>query len=293
MSQRLQLFSDGGARGNPGPAAIAFVAQNERGQTIKTDTCYIGVHTNNQAEYEALLLALTYAMEQKAQEVTCYLDSELVGKQLNGQYAVKNAELQVLNQKVKAFKAKFKKISFINVSREHPQIKWADSLVNKTLDAKTSKSAHSKNSPITKDIIVQEVGAGSIFVHTSIRTSNLERSIDFYSRFFDMKVKRRLDFKRTGAKIVFLQDAQAKGSTLELTFYNSQTKFEQPEFEDRLFDHLAFEVQDIHRTISAMKKEKVTVTDEPFMLDADTILAFVEDPDGTPIELIEHKKNYS
>ena len=58
MSQRLMIYSDGGARGNPGPAAIAFIATDEKGATVKADSRYIGVHTNNQAEYEALLLAL-------------------------------------------------------------------------------------------------------------------------------------------------------------------------------------------------------------------------------------------
>jgi catechol 2,3-dioxygenase-like lactoylglutathione lyase family enzyme len=108
-----------------------------------------------------------------------------------------------------------------------------------------------------------------------------------------MKVKSRLELRRTNAKIVFLQDAQGKGSTLELTFYRTQNEFTQPDFENRLFDHLGFEVQDIHKTLAAMKKENVTISDEPFMLDANTILAFVEDPDGTLIELIEHKKAYS
>ncbi len=290
MSQKLLLYSDGGARGNPGPSAIAFIATNAAGITLKADSCYIGVHTNNQAEYKALLMALRFAVDLKAQEVICHLDSELVGKQLNGQYAVKNCGLQPLNLEVKNLIGCFKKIQFINVPREHPQIQRADALVNKTLD-EAAKKGYPKITEVTS--IKEAMGEGSMFVHASIRTSNLERSIDFYSRFFDMKVKSRLDFKRTGAKIVFLQDAQAKGSTLELTFYNSQTKFEQPEFENRLFDHLGFEVQDIHCTISAMKKEKVIITDEPFMLDANTILAFVKDPDGTRIELIEHKKNYS
>ncbi len=128
------IFSDGGARGNPGPAAIAFVAQNEQGQTIKTDTQYIGIHTNNQAEYEALLMALKFAVDQKPQEVICHLDSELVAKQLRGEYAVKNAELQKLNMQVKGLLGNFKKVTFVNVPREHPQISRADALVNKTLD---------------------------------------------------------------------------------------------------------------------------------------------------------------
>src|SRR4030042_4584130 len=104
MSQRLQIYSDGGARGNPGLAAIAFLALNERGETVKADKRFIGVRTNNQAEYEALLLALNYAAEHKAQEVICHLDSELVARQLRGDYAVKNAELQRLGGKVQELK---------------------------------------------------------------------------------------------------------------------------------------------------------------------------------------------
>jgi lactoylglutathione lyase len=290
MIPKLLIYSDGGARGNPGPSAIAFIAINEAGVTMKADSSYIGVHTNNQAEYKALLMALKFAVDQKAQEVICHLDSELVGKQLNGQYAVKNSGLQPLNLEVKNLLGCFKKIQFVNVKREHPQIQRADELVNKTLD-EAAKRGYPKiaDSSCSK----APIGAGSLFIHASIRTSNLERSIDFYSRFLDMKIKSRLELKRTGAKIVFLQDAQGKGSTLELTFYSNQTKFTQADFENRLFDHLGFEIQDIHRTIGAMKKENVVVTDEPFMLDANTILAFVEDPDGTRIELIEHRQPYS
>ena len=134
MSQRLMIYSDGGARGNPGPAAIAFIALNEKGETVKTNSCFIGVHTNNQAEYEALLMALKFASDQKTQEIVCYLDSELVAKQLNGQYAVKNNELWQLWHKVQQLKDCFKKISFVNVPRSNPQIERADALVNKTLD---------------------------------------------------------------------------------------------------------------------------------------------------------------
>ena len=82
MSQRLKIYSDGGARGNPGPAAIAYIAANERGETIRADSRYIGVHTNNQAEYEALIMALQYALDTNASEVVCHLDSELVAKQV-------------------------------------------------------------------------------------------------------------------------------------------------------------------------------------------------------------------
>ena len=127
-----------------------------------------------------------------------------------------------------------------------------------------------------------------MFVHVSIRTSNVERSIDFYTRLLGLKVLSRREIKRTNAEIVFLQDPKGEGCTLELTFYREQKKFTQPEYEERLFDHLAFEVADMKSIIAAMRKEKVTITDEPFKLESNgPTIAFVEDPDGTLIELIE------
>jgi len=127
-----------------------------------------------------------------------------------------------------------------------------------------------------------------VFVHASIRSSNLERTIGFYTRLLGLKVLTRREIKQTNAEIVFLQDPKGEGCTLELTFYRDQKKFRQPEYEERLFDHLGFAVSDMSRTIAAMRKEKVTITDEPFKLGSDgPTIAFVEDPDGTLIELIE------
>ena len=284
MSQRLLIYSDGGARGNPGPAAVAFVALNAQGETVKVDSRFIGVHTNNQAEYEALLLALNYAVEANATEVDCYLDSELVFKQVNGEYAVKDNLLQQYWRKVREIKACFRKISFYNVRRSHPQIQRADELVNETLD----KQAKLKNNSASTSVTASSEGK-TMFVHASIRTSNMERSIDFYSKFFGLKLLSRREIKQTNAEIAFLQDAEGKGCTLELTFYRSQDKFVQPEYEERLFDHLGFEVADINKTLEAMRKENVTITEEPFKFSEKTTIAFIEDPDGTLIELIERK----
>ena len=127
-----------------------------------------------------------------------------------------------------------------------------------------------------------------MFVHTSIRTSNMDRSIDFYTRLLDLKLVSRREIPQNNAEIAFLRDPQSKGATLELTFYRNQKKFSQPDYEDRVFDHLAFEVTDMKKTINAMRNEKVTITDEPFKLSpTGSLIAFVEDPDGTLIELIE------
>jgi ribonuclease HI len=134
MLKRLMIFSDGGARGNPGPAATAFIALTENDEPLTAKSQYIGVRTNNQAEYEALIAALEYAATIKAEEVVCHLDSELVARQLNGEYSVKNIELKRLFAKAQALKKCFKKVTYINVPRSNSQIQKADTLVNKTLD---------------------------------------------------------------------------------------------------------------------------------------------------------------
>jgi len=128
-----------------------------------------------------------------------------------------------------------------------------------------------------------------LFVHTSIRTSNIERSIDFYTRLLGLKLLSRSEIKQNNAEIAFMQDAEGKGCTLELTFYRNQNNFSQPKYEERLFDHLGFEVKNMNETLTTLRKENVTITDEPFELATGTTIAFVEDPDGTLIELIERK----
>jgi lactoylglutathione lyase len=127
-----------------------------------------------------------------------------------------------------------------------------------------------------------------MFVHTSIRTSNMEQSINFYTRLLGLKLVNRREIPQNNAEIAFLQDPKAKGFTIELTFYRNQKRFSQPDYEDRVFDHIAFEVKNMEKTIAAMRKKNVTITDEPFQLSpSGSIIAFVEDPDRTLIELIQ------
>ena len=129
-----------------------------------------------------------------------------------------------------------------------------------------------------------------MFVHTSIRTSNMSKSIDFYTKLLGLKVLSKREIPKNNAEIAFLQDPDGEGAILELTWYRNQKKFIQSEYENRLFDHLAFEVKSMEKTIAAMRGECVTVTDEPFRLSQNgSLIAFVEDPDGTLIELIEKK----
>jgi ribonuclease HI len=289
MIPHLEIYSDGGARGNPGPAAIAFIALNEQNEIVKADSCFIGIRTNNQAEYEALLMALQYAIDVEVGEVVCHLDSELVVRQLNGQYSVKDRELQQLSRKVLKMKGCFRKISFVNVPREHRQIQVADELVNETLDQQTHRLKTNGLAVTRPSLDFNKVEAKNMFVHTSVRTSDMEKSIEFYSKFLGLKLQSRQEIIKTNAEIAFLQDAEKKGCTLELTYFRSQKQFVQPEYDLRLFDHLGFEVADIDKTLDAMRKENVKISDEPFSFNEKTRIAFVEDPDGTLIELIERR----
>jgi len=118
----------------------------------------------------------------------------------------------------------------------------------------------------------------------------MEKSINFYIKLLGLKLLSRRQIPRNNAEIAFLQDPTAKGAMVELTFYRTQKKFVQADYEDRLFDHLAFEVKDMEKTLEVMRKENVVIADEPFRLTSTgSLIAFVEDPDGTLIELIERK----
>ena len=118
----------------------------------------------------------------------------------------------------------------------------------------------------------------------------MDRSINFYTRLLGLKLLSRREIPQNNAEIAFLQDPEGKGTRLELTFYKNQTEFIQADYENRVFDHVAFDIKDMEQTISALRKEGITITDEPYRLGPDgPLIAFVEDPDGTLIELIERK----
>ncbi|MBN2885015.1 ribonuclease HI family protein [Patescibacteria group bacterium] len=129
---KLIIHSDGGARGNPGPAGIGACLHDEAGNLQAEVSLFLGIATNNQAEYKALLAGLEKALELKAEEVECYLDSELVVKQINHEYKVKNKELAPLFLQVYNISTKFKKTKFIHIPRE--QNKMADQLANDAMD---------------------------------------------------------------------------------------------------------------------------------------------------------------
>ena len=132
---KLTIYTDGGARGNPGPAAIGVVIKDGSGKTISEYGEYLGKQTNNYAEYSALISGLKKAQELGAAEVECVLDSELIVKQMNRQYKVKEPTLQKLFIQVFNLASQFKKVVFKHIPRE--KNKEADKWVNKILDEQT------------------------------------------------------------------------------------------------------------------------------------------------------------
>lgn len=105
--EMLRLYTDGASRGNPGPSAIGVVIKNEKGEVIAEIARCIGVATNNQAEYEALLAGLEEAARLGAKRIEVYLDAELLEKQICGEYKVKSSRLQPLHQRTKELLGEF------------------------------------------------------------------------------------------------------------------------------------------------------------------------------------------
>ncbi|MCX6795240.1 MAG: ribonuclease HI family protein [Candidatus Falkowbacteria bacterium] len=129
---KLISFTDGGARGNPGPAGVGGVLYNDQKVLVEKLSRYLGETTNNQAEYRALIMAVEKAKDLGADELECFLDSELVVKQLNREYKVKNQELAPLFLKIHNLSLGFKKITFHHIPRE--KNKEADALANEAMD---------------------------------------------------------------------------------------------------------------------------------------------------------------
>ncbi|MEW6407847.1 MAG: ribonuclease HI family protein [Patescibacteria group bacterium] len=123
----LKIFIDGGAVGNPGPAGAGMVIYDEKGKIIKKISEFLGKETNNQAEYHGLIFALIWAKELQAKQVEIYSDSELLVKQIKGEYKIKNKNIKPLFVVAKFLLQFFEKVLFFNIHRE--KNKEADKLV--------------------------------------------------------------------------------------------------------------------------------------------------------------------
>jgi ribonuclease H / adenosylcobalamin/alpha-ribazole phosphatase len=130
---KAKLWTDGGARGNPGPAAYGYVLETEDGTVLAAHGEAIGQATNNVAEYRALVAGLEKAVELGVERVEVVSDSELLVKQMRGDYKVKNEALRELSQEAAQLARQLGSVSYTAVRREHNEL--ADRLVNEALDA--------------------------------------------------------------------------------------------------------------------------------------------------------------
>jgi len=130
---KAKLSTDGGARGNPGPAAYGYVLEAEDGTVLDARGETIGVATNNVAEYEGLIAGLRRAVELAIDELEIVSDSELIVRQMTGEYKVKNEALRALKEEAEDLADRLAKVKFTSVRREHNEL--ADKLVNEALDA--------------------------------------------------------------------------------------------------------------------------------------------------------------
>ena len=138
-AKNVIIYSDGGSRGNPGPSSAGFVIMDQDEQVIDQGGIYLGITTNNQAEYHGVRLALERALEMGARTVDARVDSLLVANQLKGVYAIKSRDLWPINERIRELIAKFDKVTFMHVPRELNQL--ADGMVNKILDNHKANSA--------------------------------------------------------------------------------------------------------------------------------------------------------
>lgn len=131
---KLQLYTDGGSRGNPGNSAYAFIICDSAGKEIGSGSNLLGTMTNNEAEYNGLLNGLKDVKRRGATEVEVFMDSELAIKQLKGQYRVKAENLMPLYDEAVRMLESFDSAKVTHVHRENPTITKADAMVNWVLD---------------------------------------------------------------------------------------------------------------------------------------------------------------
>ncbi len=132
-TKQIKLYADGGSRGNPGPSASGYVLLDMEDQVLFEAGVYLGITTNNQAEYQALKFGLEQALKFGVQEVSVFMDSLLVINQMKGLFKVKNRDLWPIHEAIKETAKQFKKVTYTHVPRELNKL--ADAEVNKTLDA--------------------------------------------------------------------------------------------------------------------------------------------------------------
>jgi len=131
---KISVYTDAGSRGNPGPAAIAYSVYDSSGKLLEEGGKSIGICTNNTAEYTAMMSALSAASKFSDGEVSCFSDSQIMVRQLNLDYRVREKHLKILFDKIRKLESRFDKVTYTHLMRESPKISRMDAIVNKTLD---------------------------------------------------------------------------------------------------------------------------------------------------------------
>lgn len=135
QSGTLACYTDGASRGNPGPSACAYILVTAGGEVVEERAVFLGLGTNNEAEYRGLIAGLAAAGRRGAGYVEVFSDSELMVRQMTGTYRVSSPRLRPLYDEAKILARRFREVSFRSVPREHPLIGKADRLCNQVLDA--------------------------------------------------------------------------------------------------------------------------------------------------------------
>ena len=172
----LVAHSDGGARGNPGPAGYGVVIQDQSGKKLAQLSEYLGHQTNNFAEYQGLIAALEYALQHGPKALKLISDSELLVRQIKGIYKVKNATLQDLHGRAKELIAQLEWFSIGHALREHNT--EADRLANQAMDKGMGRSVARAPSPATADAGKQSVAASDSPVHAARDSSVIPQELE-------------------------------------------------------------------------------------------------------------------
>jgi phosphoribosylglycinamide formyltransferase-1 len=187
VPEKIIAYIDGGSRGNPGPAAAAFVLNDASGAQLEAKAFFLGKTTNNLAEYTALVKAIDAAAEIGAEQLIVFSDSELLTRQINGQYKVKSEQIRPLYQQAVSLLERFKGWKVKHVSRD--MNKKADSLVNQALDTENNieserKSTAPKDKPIRLGVLISGGGTTlmNIFKYIEYGWLNAEVSVVISSR---------------------------------------------------------------------------------------------------------------
>lgn len=182
MDDEIIIYTDGGARGNPGPAAAGFILLDLRGKTIEAKAFYLGKATNNFAEYSAVVKALQAAEKINFSKVTLYSDSELLVKQINGQYKVKSQNLKDIYEKTMKLVSSFDKFKAVHITRDKNAL--ADSLVNASIDKKADIDRTSKKvdtvclqKPVRLGVLISGGGTTLLNLKKEIEAGKLNAEI--------------------------------------------------------------------------------------------------------------------